>query len=109
MKICQNCIHADVCRIRQFPSMYGLTGDACEHHKAETDTLHILRLIYADFMGSSNRCKLKSDDYHVRNKPESALVLRRESEIYSSCASRVKIYCHKLGFDPSKKIGGENE
>lgn len=104
MNICEGCIHSEVCK-----KWWNDEDVVCPHRETEANSLHILRLIYADFMGSSNRCRLKSDDYHVRNKPESALVLRRESEIYSSCASRVKIYCHKLGFDPSKKIGGENE
>ena len=30
---CKNCIHEKVCRIRTYPSQYGLTGDACDHYK----------------------------------------------------------------------------
>ena len=32
-KCCKNCVHGDVCRIRTYPSQYGLTGDGCDHHK----------------------------------------------------------------------------
>lgn len=109
MKTCQNCIHADVCRIRQFPSMYGLTGDACEHYNGETDARRTLRLIYADILGNANRCRAKSEKYIMENKPESAYVLRRESEIRASDASRVKHFCRMIGFDPSAKNGGESE
>lgn len=30
---CENCIHYEVCRIRTYPSQYGLTGDGCDHYK----------------------------------------------------------------------------
>ena len=30
---CKNCVHCDVCRIRTYPSMYGLTGKWCDHCK----------------------------------------------------------------------------
>ncbi len=30
---CKNCVHESVCRIRTYPSQYGLTGDACDHYK----------------------------------------------------------------------------
>jgi putative transcriptional regulator len=32
---CENCIKRDVCRIRTYPSQYGLTGDGCEHFLLE--------------------------------------------------------------------------
>ncbi len=109
MKTCQNCIHVNVCRIRMFPSMYGLTGDACEHYKENIDAQRTLRLIYADILGNANRCRAKSEKYIMENKPESAYVLRRESEIRASDASRVKHYCRMIGFDPSATSGGESE
>ena len=33
---CKNCVHEDVCRIRTYPSQYGLTGDGCEYYKAKS-------------------------------------------------------------------------
>lgn len=33
MSKCENCIHESVCRIRTYPSQYGLTGDGCGHYK----------------------------------------------------------------------------
>ena len=30
---CKECVHESVCRIRTYPSQYGLTGDACDHFK----------------------------------------------------------------------------
>ena len=33
MSKCENCIHNEVCRIRTYPSMYGITGDGCDHYK----------------------------------------------------------------------------
>jgi hypothetical protein len=33
MSKCDNCVKSDVCRIRTYPSQYGLTGDGCDHCK----------------------------------------------------------------------------
>ena len=33
MSRCKECLCKDVCKIIHFPSMFGLTGDACEHFK----------------------------------------------------------------------------
>ena len=30
---CKNCVHKEVCRIRTYPSQYGLTGDGCSEYK----------------------------------------------------------------------------
>lgn len=32
-KTCKDCIHEKVCKIRHFPSMFGLTGEDCGHFK----------------------------------------------------------------------------
>lgn len=32
-KTCADCIYEDVCKIRHFPSMFGLTGADCGHFK----------------------------------------------------------------------------
>lgn len=33
---CKDCIHFDVCKIIHFPSLFGLTGDACDHFKPKS-------------------------------------------------------------------------
>lgn len=33
---CKKCLHESVCRIRTYPSQYGLTGDGCDHYKSKS-------------------------------------------------------------------------
>ena len=33
---CKDCVHYEVCKIIHFPSMFGLTGDACKHRKPKS-------------------------------------------------------------------------
>ena len=37
MATCKDCLHYDVCKIIHFPSMFGLTGDGCDHFKNKSD------------------------------------------------------------------------
>lgn len=97
MKPCDSCIHSNVCRYSGEPQ------ESCNQRKAEEEALHTLRLIYADILGEANRCKAKAQEYFMRKKTDSAYVLRREGEIRSSCAARIKHYCRMIGFDPSGK------
>ncbi len=41
MATCKECFHYDVCKIIHFPSMFGLTGDGCEHYKNKADVIDI--------------------------------------------------------------------
>lgn len=38
---CRDCIHEDVCKIRHFPSVFGLTGDGCPHFKNKADVVEV--------------------------------------------------------------------
>ena len=38
---CKDCIHYDVCKRIQFPSMYGLTGDGCDHFKNKANIIEL--------------------------------------------------------------------
>lgn len=38
---CKECLHKDVCNVRHFPSLFGLTGDGCSYFKNETKLLEI--------------------------------------------------------------------
>lgn len=38
---CKNCVHEKVCRIRTYPSQYGLTGDGCDHFKDKSLCIEI--------------------------------------------------------------------
>lgn len=68
---------------------------------------HTLRLIYADLTERAKRSKYKAETAAQNGKKESAIVFGREAYIHSADASRVKFYCHRIGFDPSEK-GGEH-
>lgn len=98
MKNCENCIHKDVCRMRQSPALF---GDDCEHHKTESAAIYTLRLIYSDFMEGANRCRTRAEDCSLRGKAYDAIDLRRQAEIRTSLASRVQSYCRRIGFDPA--------
>ena len=69
---------------------------------ADTDTMHTLRLIYADLTEKEHRCRAKAEQY-TRGDPENAVLLRCKEETYASAASVVRRYCLKIGFDPSTK------
>lgn len=38
---CKDCIHENVCRVRHFPSLYGVTGYGCAFFKDKTNLLEI--------------------------------------------------------------------
>lgn len=38
---CKDCIHEDVCKIRHFPSMFGLTGDGCPDFKNKANFVEV--------------------------------------------------------------------
>jgi hypothetical protein len=38
---CKECIHEDVCKIRHFPALFGLTGDGCPHSKNKAKMLEV--------------------------------------------------------------------
>jgi hypothetical protein len=40
---CEDCIHEDVCKIRHFPSMFGLTGNGCPDFKNKADVVEVVR------------------------------------------------------------------
>lgn len=40
---CKDCIHEDVCKIRYFPSIFGLTGDGCPDFKNKADVVEVVR------------------------------------------------------------------
>lgn len=48
----ENCIHCDVCKRRQYPSMYGLTNpDDCDNFKNKADFVEVVRCkdcVYCD-------------------------------------------------------------
>lgn len=96
MKSCQNCIHADVCKM-----WWSDAEDRCPHHKSESDALHILRLIYADLTARANLLRKKSDEHFLVGQPGNAVRLRNEAEAHASDAARVKKYCRIINFDPS--------
>jgi hypothetical protein len=33
---CKECIHENVCKVRHFPSLFGITGDGCTYFKNKT-------------------------------------------------------------------------
>lgn len=68
----------------------------------QEEALHTLRLVYADLMARANRARSNAERF-TRSKPESAILLRCKAETYASAASAVKVYCRKIGFDPSTK------
>lgn len=39
---CKECIHEEVCKVRHFPSLFGITGDGCNHFKGKANLLEIL-------------------------------------------------------------------
>lgn len=73
-----------------------------QDHKTEAEALHTLRLVYADLMARANRGRVMAERF-AKDKPESAIILRCKTETYTSAASILKMYCHKIGFDPSTK------
>ena len=96
MNTCENCIHADVCKMWWYDAEGG-----CPHKKTESDALHTLRLIYADFMEGANRYRTRAEACSLHGKAYDALDLRRQAEIRTSLASRVQSYCRRIGFDPA--------
>lgn len=68
----------------------------------QEEALHTLRLVYADLMARANRGRVMAERF-AKDKPESAIILRCKTETYTSAASILKMYCHKIGFDPSTK------
>lgn len=38
---CKDSLHEDVCKIRYFPSMFGLTGDGCPDFKNKADVVEV--------------------------------------------------------------------
>lgn len=73
----------------------------------DTESLHTLRLIYADLMARANRSRAKAKEY-IMNKPEAAIIHQGKAETYASAASIVKSHCRRIGFDPVVK-GEQNE
>ena len=41
MARCKDCVHYDVCKIIQYPSLFGLTGDGCDHRKNKADVQEV--------------------------------------------------------------------
>lgn len=41
MASCKECFHYDVCKIIQYPSLFGLTGDGCDHCKNKADVVEL--------------------------------------------------------------------
>jgi hypothetical protein len=41
MARCKDCVHYDVCKIIQYPSLFGLTGDGCDHRKNKADVVEL--------------------------------------------------------------------
>ena len=41
MESCKECLHVDVCKIRHFPSLFGLTGDGCDHFKNKANLVEV--------------------------------------------------------------------
>lgn len=74
-----------------------------EKKKTEDDALHTLRLIYADFMEGANRYRTRAEQSSMWGKAKDAAELHRDSEIRQHCASRVRFYCRRIGFDPHPK------
>lgn len=101
MKTCQSCIHEKVCRIRTYPSVYGLTGDACDHFQSESEYKQILRTLYADFIGRANKARYDSSESSKRGNTAVAFVMQRIAEDRDLAAGRVRYYCRKVGFNPA--------
>jgi hypothetical protein len=40
---CTECIHYEVCKRIHFPSMFGLTGDGCDHFKRSAAVVEVVR------------------------------------------------------------------
>lgn len=98
MKSCQNCIHAVVCK-----KWWNDEDVVCPHRETESEALHILRLLYADLSARANACRERAG---AHRNPQSSARLLIEMDAHARDASRVKIYCHRIGFDPSAN-GGE--
>ena len=41
MATCKDCVHYDVCKIIHFPSIFGLTGDGCDHFKNKANVIEV--------------------------------------------------------------------
>lgn len=61
---CKDCIHEDVCKIRHFPSMFGLTGDGCPDFKNKADVVEVSKAaeILDDAFGNDYPCNFNNID-----------------------------------------------
>ncbi len=71
---CKECIHENVCKIRHFPSLYGVTGYGCVSFKDKTNLLEIPDTVII----------------HTKDK---WLVLNMESEHLGGAIKSVIDYC----------------
>lgn len=61
---CKDCLHEDVCKIRHFPSMFGLTGDGCPDFKNKADVVEVSKAaeILDDAFGNDYPCNFNNID-----------------------------------------------
>lgn len=97
-----NCSEAEKVDIEDAIEAIDYLLEYVEEKKKQSDAFRLLRLIYADFVEGSSRCREKAEERSKRGQTQDAADLRRDAEIRTTCANRVKIYCRTIGFDPSK-------
>lgn len=96
MKVCQSCIHRDLCIANAKPMT-----EACEHHRSEAPAHYVLRLLYADFAAEAKKYAQEAADNAGRGYSSFTSMKRDRASLAKSKADRVMFYCRKIGFDPS--------
>ena len=77
MATCKECFHYDVCKIIDFPSMFGLIGDACEHNKNKADYVPVVRC---------SQCKHYKKINYDDVKPNTCEITTRRQHPYDYCS-----------------------
>lgn len=102
MKTCKDCIHRDVCEARRIGGDCG--AETCDHFDSESQYKQTLLLIYAAFVATTNKRRSEAKTATMRGDPARSIELLRSAEDADLAASRVRVFCRKIGFDPKTEL-----
>lgn len=98
VKSCNTCIHICVCRTQ--PNVV----EDCSNYACEFPAIHTLRIVYAELIAFSAKCRNDAQVSSELGRPANAMCRRENASVLERAATRVRHLCLKIGFDPKKDL-----
>ena len=97
MASCKECMHENVCKVRHFPSLFGLTGDDCDFFKNKADFVEVKWISVKDRLPETNGKYLCADYCKTFNR-HFIQVLSFAKDLYKADAFEFRKEKGKSGF-----------